>query len=124
MRVLIAALLLITTLAIAGNLAASYLALSRVASAWPGTLPQTPQVAVAAAPALVALPAPSGLGASNHEATGDDESESPSARGARAMQAAMAADPDIAALLDDQDPKVRSAMRAFFEDAPSAAAKP
>jgi hypothetical protein len=112
MRVLIAALLLITTLLIA-NLAASYLALSRVAGALPETMPPLPAPAPAIERDLM-----------DTDTTGEDEGDLAAARNARALQAAKAADPEIAALVDDQDPKVRNAMRAFFEDAPAAAAQP
>lgn len=126
MRALIATLLLITTVVVIGNLAASYLALTRVASALPETLahaaPAVAQSRPLAQPALVAAPiehVPTVVDSAAH----DDEDESPTARNARALRAANAADPEIAALVDDRDPKVRSAMRAFFEDAPSQAAQ-
>jgi hypothetical protein len=125
MRVLIATLLLVTTLVIAGNLAASYVALSRIASLLPDAGKSAPARIVVSRPQAaatsVATPVVYGtdpLAVDLEPATDQDEDER---AGARAMQAAAAADPEIAALLDDRDPNVRDAMRAFFEDAPASA---
>lgn len=114
-RAFVVALLLSTTLVLASGAVASYFALTRAANALPRTLERARP-----APPSRAPDAPRALPASAVMLADDDEDPPPPApaenEGDRARRIASEGDPDIAKLLEDEDPRVRNAMQAFFAE--------
>ena len=97
-------------------LASSYLALSTAIDALPKRLsharPATPLAEPPQMQAKVEARAATGVEADRLPPA----PLSPETDGELALRAAMERDPDIAALVDDSDPQISGAIRAFFAD--------